>query len=258
MKVVYKPFRSKAEIEAFFNEINNSIYIPVECWYREEGLKLYGCFYNKENKLDFSHLLFCFGRTICPDRLQPQCENSIFSKIKQYGSSCKYKGLKDIRGKEILRNMYDDIDFFYATGYDVFFIVRRGCKKGIYKFAQEKLEVISQLHFDDFFDAGEYTWGYVKNGNVGFMSLEGKLITEAKYQLSTDFNHFIEGKALTCLNAPNGIPHYINHYGDFVGYPEDDFFNVEHQLGTGYYPYGDLPDALDAYEDEEENIWNPD
>ena len=48
--------------------------------------------------------------------------------------------------------MYDDIDFFYATGYDVFFIVRRGCKKGIYKFAQEKLEVISQLHFDDFFD----------------------------------------------------------------------------------------------------------
>lgn len=90
------------------------------------------------------------------------------------------------------------------------------------------------------------------------MSLEGKLITEAKYQLSTDFNHFIEGKALTCLNAPNGIPHYINHYGDFVGYPEDDFFNVEHQLGTGYYPYGDLPDALDAYEDEEENIWNTD
>lgn len=69
MKVVYKPFRSKAEIEAFFNEINNSIYIPVECWYREVGLKLYGCFYNKENKLDFSHLLFCFGRTICPDRL---------------------------------------------------------------------------------------------------------------------------------------------------------------------------------------------
>ena len=49
MKVVYKPFRSKAEIEAFFNEINNSIYIPVECWYREVGLKLYGCFYNKEN-----------------------------------------------------------------------------------------------------------------------------------------------------------------------------------------------------------------
>lgn len=38
MKVVYKPFRSKAEIEAFFNEINNSIYIPVECWYREEDL----------------------------------------------------------------------------------------------------------------------------------------------------------------------------------------------------------------------------
>lgn len=36
------------------------------------------------------------------------------------------------------------------------------------------------------------------------------------------------------------------------------FFNVEHQLGTGYYPYGDLPDALDAYEDEEENIWNTD
>lgn len=90
------------------------------------------------------------------------------------------------------------------------------------------------------------------------MSLEGKLITEAKYQMSADFNHFIEGKALTCLNIPNGIPHYINHYGDCVGYPEEKFFNVEHELGTGYYPYGDLPDVLDAYEGGEENNWNTD
>lgn len=58
------------------------------------------------------------------------------------------------------------------------------------------------------------------------------------------------------LNIPNGIPHYINHYGDCVGYPEEKFFNVEHELGTGYYPYGDLPDVLDAYEGGEENYWN--
>lgn len=65
-------------------------------------------------------------------------------------------------------------------------------------------------------------------------------------------------KALVCLNDPNGVNHYINHYGDCIGYPESESSYEEHMLGTGYYPYGDLPDVLDAFEGDESNFWNID
>lgn len=44
MKYAYKQFHSDMEIEAFFDEINNNIYLSVDKWYQEDGLKLYGCF----------------------------------------------------------------------------------------------------------------------------------------------------------------------------------------------------------------------
>lgn len=129
MKYAYKTFQSNVEIDSFFNEINNHIYIPVDCWYKQDELKLYGYFYDEENKVDFAHLLLCFGQTICPDTLQPLSHNTIFSELRRYGSSRKYKGLKDVRGNVLLRNMYDDIDFFYATETNAYFIVSKGDKK---------------------------------------------------------------------------------------------------------------------------------
>lgn len=259
MKYVYKEFNSRTEIEVFFSGINKHIYIPVEDWYNQGEVYLYGCFYDEEEKGSFYHYLFCFGQTIEQSKLQPLCENTIFSKLKQYGSSRKYKGLKDIRGKTVLSNNFDTIKLFYTTETTAYFIVEKNSKKGICKFQIDKVEEVVPTHFEDFFDAGEYTWGYIKDGNVGFMSLNGKCITEARYQNLPDFNHFINGQALTCLNNPNGIVHYINHYGDCIGYPEnDELIYGEHNLGTGYHPYGDLPDAVEAYENDESNYWNTD
>lgn len=51
MKYAYKSFQSNVEIDSFFNEINNHIYIPVDCWYKQDELKLYGYFYDEEKKL---------------------------------------------------------------------------------------------------------------------------------------------------------------------------------------------------------------
>ena len=39
MKYAYKTFQSNVEIDSFFNEINNHIYIPVDCWYKQDELK---------------------------------------------------------------------------------------------------------------------------------------------------------------------------------------------------------------------------
>lgn len=258
MNFVYKQFQSNKEIELFFHEINTHINTPIEDWYKEDGLVLYGYYYDKDNIEAFYNYFLVFGKTIAPSTLPPLNNSTIFSKLKYYGSSKKYKGIKDIEGKVLLSNSYDEIDFFYRTEYDIYLIVRKDSKKGIYIFENNLFSNIVPLQFDDFFDAGEYTWGYIKDGNVGFMSLEGKIIIDARYRLSSDFNQFTKGKALVCLNDPNGVNHYINHYGDCIGYPESESSYEEHMLGTGYYPYGDLPDVLDAFEGDESNFWNID
>lgn len=258
MKYAYKQFHSDMEIEAFFDEINNNIYLSVDKWYQEDGLRLYGCFYDEENITNYGHYLFCFGQTIYPDVLQPLSNDTVFAKLKHYASSSRYKGLKDVRGQVVLGNRYDEITHFYTTDTYAYFVVERGNKKGIYRLDNGKMSIIAPVQYDDFFDAGEYTWGYLLDGSVGFMSLEGRLVTQAKYRQSHDFNHFVDGKALVCVNNPNGVDHYVNHYGDCIGYPQDDFPNKEHTLGTGYYPYGDLPDTSDAYEGDDSNRWNTD
>lgn len=260
MKYVYKQFCSDTEVKDFFTDIKKHIYVPIDNWYSQEGLILYGCFYDEEEKGAFYHYLFCFGQTIKADISQPLNDNTIFSKLKQYGSSSKYKGLRDVRGKIVLPNSFDRIELFYETETIVYFLIEKNFRKGIYEFQIDKIENIVPVQFEGFFDAKEYTWGYIKDGNVGFMSLNGKCITEAVYRDAPDFNHFTNGKALVCLSTPNGVNHFINHYGDCVGYPENEksIKKDVHGLGTGYYPYGDLPDELEAFEGNELNFWNID
>ena len=43
-----------------------------------------------------------------------------------------------------------------------------------------------------------------------------------------------------------------------VGLKEECNSSLFRGNGTGYYPYGELPDALDAYEGDESNRWNTD
>ena len=71
-------------------------------------------------------------------------------------------------------------------------------------------------------------------------------------------NIFCNGKAEVLGMGKLSIPYYINHYGNFV---EDayEYDNIsDHNLGTGYYPYGDLPSSSDAYEGDNSNRWNTD
>ena len=50
----------------------------------------------------------------------------------------------------------------------------------------------------------------------------------------------------------------LNHYGNFIEYPEADNISSFGGQGTSTYPYGDLPDASEAYEDLPDAFWNTD
>lgn len=253
MKYAYKSLNTKAEIEELFSEINSRTNLPVKDWYLKDGLKIYGYFYDEEAKGVYYTFFFCFGQTIEPDKVASPANNTIWQQLRRYGSSGKYKGLKDIRGNVVLPNIYENIEFLVSTDTNVYFKVEKCGKYGICRIQANNVENVAPTQYEDIFEAGEYTLGYIREGKVGFMSLNGECITEAKYRNLPDYNHFYDGKALTCLVDPNGIEHYINHYGDYVGTPEyrcamiDDF---------GFDK--DIPDALDAYEGDESNRWNTD
>ena len=61
-----------------------------------------------------------------------------------------------------------------------------------------------------------------------------------------------------CIDEEHCIDYYINHYGDFIDYPETENMSLLEGKGTSTYPYGDLPDASDAYEGLLDAFWNTD
>lgn len=259
MSYVYKNFRDNKDIDAFFNLLNNALAFPIETWHKENGLVLYGYIDNENSELP-NYAVICYGRTLTSDEVAKLPKVGIFASIKSYGSSKKFKGLRDIRGKILIEAQYDEILPLCEYDNDVLLIVKRNNLCGLVKYsaARGSVEVVVPARFEKIFDAQEYTIGFVENGLVGFMDLEGNVVIPAIFQDIDGNNIFINGKAEILKACEHCVPYYINHYGNPV---EDAYVyqnDSEHQLGTGYYPYGDLPSVSDAYEGDSDARWNTD
>lgn len=206
-----------------------------------------------------------YGRTIFRDEVN-NTSCGIFKDLKLYGSSKKYKGLINIGGEEIFPTGYEKISPFIDIESDGFtpLIVEKNNKKGLISVCKDGSsgKVLTSITYDDFFYANEFTLGYIIDNTVGFMSLEGKIITDCKFIARDGYNLFNEGKAMVKLklSVEDGVLFYINHYGDIVEYDpyENGIYESTFGNGTGYYPFGDLPNSLDAFEGDKSNMWNID
>ena len=259
MNYEYKRFNTASEIDKFFEKLNKELFLPIDEWHKEKGLVLYGYIDKSENRLP-NHSLICYGKTITPEEADSIPKIGIFATIKSYGSSKKYIGLKDVRGKIILNNQYEEILPLCEYDDDVILLVKRNGKYGLVKVPSngDEAKIIAPTRYDKIFDAQEYTIGFVEDGAVGFMDLEGNIVIKPMFKDIDGNNIFIDGKAEILRIENNSIPYYINHYGNYVqdAYEYGDVSG--HNLGTGYYPYGDLPSSSDAYEGDEPNRWNTD
>lgn len=257
MSYKYREFKTQEEIDTFFSKLSKQLGDVANLdeyiidWYKKDGIKIYGYFH--EN----SRTLICYGQTISPEKAKLQSRPGIFANYQNYGSSRIYLGLKDHLGNDLLENMYEGINFFYQTDIYAYFTIKKYGKVGIFRYSINSSEIIVPPKYDSIFDAREYTWGYIIDDNVGFMSITGQKITDAQYINEEGFNIFVDGKALTQLNKPETCKVYIDHYGNVIDfyYEEESTFSGN---GTGYYPFGDLPDVLDAYEGDNLNLWNTD
>lgn len=261
MKLGYYHFSSQTEAVEFIINSFKKIGESVPEWFKQDGLKLYGYFYDENDPSYRGKQFFIFGRTILRDSVSNKGVG-VFSQIKQYGSSNKYKGLINIFGEEIIHNNYECFTPFISIECDghTLLIAEKYGKKGLVSICNSYSE--GQIHtpakYDDFFYANEYTLGFVKDGKVGFMNMNGVEVIEARYILKDGYNQFHDCKALVKIDSKDTVPVYINHYGDIIEYYEEEDYNPTFGNGTGYYPFGDLPSSLDAYEGDSSNYWNND
>lgn len=253
----YKELKTQEEVDVFFGRISEQLRnirnldeYTID-WYKKDGIKIYGYFYE-----DY-RILICYGQTISPEKAKQQSLSGIFAGLPNYGSSRKYLGLKDHLGNNLLENIYEEINFFYKTDKYTYFTIKKYGKVGIFRYSINSSEIIVPPKYDSIFDAREYTWGYMVDGNVGFMTITGQQITEAQYINEEGFNIFIDGKALTQLNKADTCKVYIDHYANVVEYYYDDepLFPKCHEDDS---PFNDYPDRLEAYEGDYSNLWNTD
>lgn len=252
MSYLYTEFKNDIEVDTFFERLNKELYVPIEEWHKEKGLVLYGYIDKKEHRLP-NYSMICYGRTIPPKEVESLPKAGIFAELKSFGSSKKYRGLKDIRGNIILDPMYEEIVPLCEYDNDVLLLVKRNGLYGVVKgFSNgSNAQVLVPFRYEKIFDAQEYTLGFVENGAVGFMDLDGNIIIQPMFQDIDGNNIFINGKAQIQSIGNNTIPYFINHYGNFV-MDAYDYDNIsEHNLGTSYYPYGDLPSSSGAYEGDD-------
>ena len=258
MEYQYTTFDENNRVSDFFNGLDKEFFSNLH-WRNQQGLNLYG-YFHIDGSFDY---LFIYGKTTLPDTLAAPPKGSIFGLLKTYGSSKKYKGLMNIKGEVLLNNVYDEFSIFFQGGSFLYLKTKKKDRFGLVCYqgsGSNSVQEVIPAKYEDIFYAGEYTVGVIANEKVGFISLDGRLIVEPIYKVGEDYNYFSEGRSLVHIDRESCIDIYINHYGDFIGYPEaeEDQYDVFSGNGTGYYPFGDLPDASEAYEGDSEALWNTD
>lgn len=217
-----------------------------------KDMVIYGYFKDSSTEYGLGNL-FVFGKTIKPNEIVPSPSNSIFAKLKQYGSSSKYKGLLNYKGEIILPNIYDGI---YLFAYNRLLIEKNG-KFGV---IDTDGKVLAEPKYDQIVDAWEYTIGVVFNDKVGFMDVNCNIIVEPKYCLDSIDNNFHDGLIVVSEIIDESKYQYcIDHYGLIHG-------NIENITPEADYepPYEDhinnneYTDPLDAYDGDSDARWNTD
>ncbi len=253
--MIYREVRSLQDLDSLIHKINLLHFGENSSGFlKKEGRFIYGIFVDDEGTVN-ENTLIVFGDYLSPEDIKPMPNNSIFAKVKAYGKSKKYRGLLDTKGNILLQALFETINSLTDTR-----LV--GSVKGKSAVICNDGTLMTPIIYDRIYSAGENTIAFERDGKCGFMSANAKIVIEAEYECGRDYA-FKNGYARVTRIFDNDKYEYsIDHYGLMVSEMECISINnesfSEHNLGTGYYPYGELPDALDAYEGDESNRWNTD
>ena len=228
-----------------------SFYAASHDFLLSDELIIYGYFKDESSEYGEGNI-FVFGKTIRPTEVEHCPANSIFTRLKQYGSSGKYKGLLNSKGEIILPNIYEEITLFAFDR----LLVKKSGKFGI---VDTDGKVLAEPKYDQIVDAWEYTIGFVLNNKVGFMNTNCNIIIEPKYCIDTINNTFQDGLIVVSEIIDDFKYQYcIDHYGLIHGKMENISPEEEYNATYVNYTNNGYSDPLDAYDGEPEARWNTD
>lgn len=236
-----------------------------ECWYTSsfdfllsKDTEIYGYFEYYDNLGELKYL-FVFGKTVTLDELTTPSKNAIFAKLRQYGSSKRYKGLLNMKGEIIVPNIYDEIlSFPYER-----FLVSKNHKVGA---IDSNGNLLAKVVYDFIEDAGEYTVKFGQNGLIGFMDLNFKIVIEPQFLKCTE--KFSNGVCSVEKNIDRDkylvqIDHYGNIVGNYLLLEEGKKDNQYYDDSSSPFPCGqgeidDYSDPSDAFDGHSDAYWNID
>ncbi|MBD5371599.1 MAG: WG repeat-containing protein [Bacteroides sp.] len=216
-----------------------------------DDLIIYGYFIDESLEYGATEL-FVFGKTIRPNEIGRSPSNSIFARLKQYGSSGKYKGLLNLKGEIILPNIYDEITLFAYNR----LLVKKSGKYGI---VDTDGKVLAEPKYDQIVDAWEYTIGFALNNRVGFMNTNCNIIIEPKYCIDSINNTFHDGLIVVSEMIDDSKYQFcIDHYGLIHGNMENISPEEEYDPSYENFINDEYSDPLDAYDGDPDARWNTD
>ena len=261
--MIYVPIDSETSLEDLRNRIEgHSFFTQSASFLDEKGLVIVGYYATEEDEIIFLE----FAKTSLPNNDVKKV--GIFALLKDYAVSKRFHGIMNTRGEVLVPNIYTAITFI-QYGHGLFVV----CKNDKFGVVNEEGRVIIPLKYDKIIDVGEVTLGLVQNGLIGFADIAGNIIINPKYvydeyRVYEYQNGVINVEGTFAEFEERVFTFNIDHYGNILTLPEEvveevddwdsDFNYPEHNLGTGYYPYGDLPSSSEAYEGDDSNRWNTD
>lgn len=249
----YVEIDNTTNLKDTIDQLNSlSCYTDSYVFLLADNLVIYGYFKDSSIEHGLGNL-FVFGKTIRPNEIVPSPSNSIFAKLKQYGSSSKYKGLLNYKGEIILPNIYDEIHLF---AYNRLLIEKNG-KFGV---IDTNGKVLVEPKYDQIVDAWEYTIGVILNGKVGFMDINCNIIIEPKYCFDSIDNNFQNGLIVVSEIIDEFKYQYcIDHYGLIHGNIENITPEMDYEPPyEDYINNNEYSDPLDAYDGDSDARWNTD
>lgn len=248
----YIPIGDRKEIGGLVQTLSaQSFFTDTYEFLMSENLIIYGYFKDETTEYGLGNL-YVFGKTTRPNDIILPTSDSIFSRLKQYGMSGKYKGLLNAKGEVILPNIYDDICLF---AYDRILIE----KNGNFGIVDTSGKILAEPKYDQLFDAWEYTIGFVLDNKVGFMNTNCSVVIDPKFDKATSYNNFNEG-LIVVSETIDGLPYQycIDHYGLIKG--DMEYIGQEGEYIPPYDTYNDdeYSDPLDAYDGDPDARWNTD
>lgn len=227
---------------------NFNIHLSV---FDDNSFEVYGLFTHEDLFSGIGPYLLV-GKTVSPDEITTPPSPSIFSQMKVYGSSRKFKGLLNMDGEMVISNSYTNILHYHED----YFLVESHGKWGV---NQVNKGVRIPARYDRILPITEWSVPVVLDGKIGLSDIHGHLITPTEYDFNeSESNRFQCGLIELSKRGTDFSDNFrIDHNNNIINHwRHEDRFDKPVESEPRF--PNDYDDPSDAFDGQSDAYWNID